>query len=79
MLYSLRENRAIAPRRSIGLGWVPLSLWSQGFVNWLVHNLILYVFCLKTPCLIYTVDSLALNSLPTHASMRIWATRMGHI
>ena len=36
------------------------------------------MFCLKTPYLIYTVDSLALNSLPTHASMHVWATHMGH-
>lgn len=46
-----------------------MSLWSQPFINRLIHHLVLCVSCLKTLYLICVVDSLTLNSWPTAPSL----------
>lgn len=41
--------------------WVPVSLWSQHFINWSMDNRVLLVFLLKMPYFQY-IDQLTLNS-----------------
>ena len=65
----ISEHWTIVPRRNIGLGsWEPLVTMFSSTDQFIVC----YVwFCLKTPCLVYIVDPLTLNSWPT-ALRHVW-------